>query len=47
MNSVQRHIWDVKNFRFGHDLPASINDRVIKSLRKGFIFAQNVKFNEK
>ena len=44
--SVKRHFWDAKNLCFGHALPASVNNRVIKPLRKGFIFAKNVKFHE-
>ena len=27
MNSVKRHICDVKNWRLGHDLPSSVNDK--------------------
>ena len=29
VNSVKRHIWDVKNSRLGHYLAISLNDRVI------------------
>ena len=35
---IKRHISDVKNSRLRHDLPISINDRVILPFREGFIF---------
>ena len=35
-----RHIWDVKNSRQGHDLPISVNDRVISAFREDFIFTK-------
>ena len=28
-NSVKRHICDIKNSQQGHDLPTSVNDRLI------------------
>ena len=28
-NIVKRHICDIKNTQLGHDLPMSVNDRVI------------------
>ena len=34
-NSVKRHVCDIKNWRLGHDLPKSLNDRVIS---RGFNF---------
>ena len=37
-NSVKRHICDIKNLRLGHDLPISLNDRVIPPFREDFIF---------
>ena len=37
-NSVIRHICDVLNFELGHDLPISVNDRMIFPLREDFIF---------
>ena len=37
-NSVKRHICDVKNLRLGHDLPISVNERVIVPFREDFIF---------
>ena len=37
-NSLKRHICDVKNSRLGHDLPISVNDKVIPSFRMDFIF---------
>ena len=39
-NSVKRHICDVKNSRLGHDLPTSVNDRVILPCREDFIFTK-------
>ena len=45
MNSVKRHICDVKNSQLGHDLPISVNDRVISPFANGFIFAYG-KFRE-
>ena len=40
-NSVKRHIfYDVQNSRLKHDLPISVNDRVILSFHEGFIFAK-------
>ena len=43
-NGVKRHICDVKNSRQRHDLPISVNDRVILPFHEGFIFT---KFREK
>ena len=37
-NSVQRLICDVKKSGTGHDLPTSVNDRVISPIREGLIF---------
>ena len=37
-NSVISHICDVKNSRLGHDLPFSVNDRMISPFREGYIF---------
>ena len=34
-NSFKRHICDVKNSRLGHDLPISVNDRVISAFLGG------------
>ena len=39
-NSIKRHICDVKNWRPGHDLPISVNDRVISPYRERFIFTK-------
>ena len=43
-NSMKRHICDIRKFEIRHDLPAAVLDRVILSLREGFIF---MKFCEK
>ena len=40
MNSNKRHIWDVNNLQLGHDLPTSVNDRVILPFCEGFIFTK-------
>ena len=37
-NSVISHICDVKNLRLEHDLPISVNDRMISSFHEGYIF---------
>ena len=37
-NSAKRHICDVKNSPPGHDLPISVNNRVISPFHKGFYF---------
>ena len=37
-NSVKRHICHVKNSRLGHDLPTSVDYRVISPFREGYIF---------
>ena len=36
--SVKRHICGVKNSLLWHDLPISINDRVISPFREDFVF---------
>ena len=36
VNSIKRHISDVKKSRLGQDLPISIKDRVILPFREGF-----------
>ena len=35
--SDKRHIWDIKNLRLRHDLPTSVNHRVILPFREGYI----------
>ena len=45
-NSVKRHICDAKNLRLGHDLPISVNDRVISPFREDFIFTKLAKFRK-
>ena len=37
---VLSHICDLKNLRLGHDLPISVNDRVIVQNREDFIFTE-------
>ena len=37
-NFIFRPICDIKNLRLGHDLPLSVNDRVISLFCEGFIF---------
>ena len=39
-NRVKRHICDIKNPRQGHDLPTSVNYRVILPFREGFILTK-------
>ena len=39
-NSIKRHICDVKTSRLGHDIPISVNDRVILTFREGFNFTK-------
>ena len=39
-NSVKRHIWDVQNSPLGHDLPISVNGRVISPYHESFIFTK-------
>ena len=41
-----RHICHVKNSRLGHDLPTSLNDRVILTFCDGLIFTK-LQFREK
>ena len=38
-NSIKRHICDVKNSRLGHDLPSSVNYRMITLFHEG-LFSQ-------
>ena len=38
--SIKRRICHVKNLRLGHDLPLSVNDRVISPFFNGFIFVK-------
>ena len=35
--NVKRQVWDVKNPRMVHDLPTSVNGRVISIFPEGFI----------
>ena len=37
---VKRHICDAKKSRLGHDLPISVNGRVISPFREDFIFTK-------
>ena len=37
VNSIKRHICDIKNSRLGHDLPISVNDRMISPFWEGYI----------
>ena len=39
-NSIKRHICDAKKSRLGHDLPSSVNNRMILLFRVGFIFTK-------
>ena len=39
-NSAKRHICHVENSRIGHDLPTSVNDRVISAFCEGLIFTK-------
>ena len=39
-NSVRGHISDVQTSRLRHDLPISVNDRVILLFREGLIFTK-------
>ena len=36
MHNIKRHICDVRNSRLGHDIPISVNDRVILPFRECF-----------
>ena len=47
-NSIKRHIYHVKNSQLGHDLPASVNERVILTYSEGIIFTNfaYAKFHE-
>ena len=40
MKSAKRHISHVRNSRPGHDLHISVNNRVVSSYRKSFIFTK-------
>ena len=40
VNSVKRHICDVKNVQLGHDLLISVSDRVISSFQEDFILTK-------
>ena len=35
VNSIKRHICDIKNLQLGHDLPSSVNDRMILLFHEG------------
>ena len=39
-NRFKRHISYMKKSQLGHDLPASVKDRVILSFPEGFIFTK-------
>ena len=39
-NGVKRHICNVENSRNMHDLPISVNDRVILPFHESFIFTK-------
>ena len=39
-NSVIRHICHIKNSQLGHDLPTSVNNRMISLFRECFIFTK-------
>ena len=39
-NSVKRHICDVKISQLGHDLPISVNKRLISPFRNDIIFTK-------
>ena len=46
--SFKSHICDIKNLRLGHDLPISVNDRVIVQIAR-ILFSRNfpyAKFSE-
>ena len=45
-NRVKRHICHVKKIMKGHDLPTSVNDRVILPFCEGFIFERSFKENK-
>ena len=40
------HIYAIKNSRLGHDLPVSVNDRVISPYQESFIFVK-IKHSQK
>ena len=39
-NSIKRHICDIKNWGLGHDLPISVNGRVVAPFCESFIFTK-------
>ena len=41
MNSVKRHIYDVKNSQLEHDPPTSVNVKYDFAILRGFYFSQN------
>ena len=43
LKSIKRHICHVKNSRQGHDLPISVNDRMILPFCQGFIHFTKIK----
>ena len=45
-NSVKGHICDFQNSRLSHDLPISVQDRVILPFNEGFIFVKTSQFCE-
>ena len=51
VNSLKRHICDVKILRLGHDLPISVKDRVIRNIARilfsrKFAFCENKTFSK-
>ena len=38
--ALKGHIWDIRNSRLGHDIPISVNDRVILPFHEGFNFTE-------
>ena len=45
-NNIKSQIYDAKISRLWHDLPISVNDRVISPFREDFIFMRYAKFRE-
>ena len=39
-NNEKRHIWDVIKSRLWHDLPISVNDKMISPFREDYIFTK-------
>ena len=37
---VKRQIWDINKSHLGHEIPISVNERVILPFREGFIFTK-------